>query len=149
MHILYWHWLAFGMILIILEMVIASFTIFWFGLGACLVGGLLLLAPNLDISVQILLWAIFSAFFTFLWFRVLRPRMTDQSKSGMAREAVLGLSGMVVKIPQEGHRGVVRFSTPVLGSDEWQFICEQNVVVGDRVYIIETSGNTLVVEKRT
>jgi len=149
MHILYWHWLAFGMILIILEMVVASFTIFWFGLGACLVGGLLLLAPNLDISVQILLWAIFSAFFTFLWFRVLRPRMTDQSKSGMAREAVLGLSGMVVKIPQEGRRGVVRFSTPVLGSDEWQFICEQNVVVGDRVYIIETSGNTLVVEKRT
>lgn len=149
MHILYWHWLAFGMILIILEMVMASFTIFWFGLGACLVGCLLLLAPNLDISLQILLWAIFSAFFTYLWFRVLRPRMTDQSKSGMAREAVLGLSGMVVKIPQEGRRGVVRFSTPVLGSDEWQFICEQDVVVGDRVYIIETSGNTLVVEKRS
>ena len=29
--LLYWHWLVFGMILIIAEIFIPSFTIFWFG----------------------------------------------------------------------------------------------------------------------
>jgi membrane protein implicated in regulation of membrane protease activity len=34
LHPLYWHWLAFGMILIITELFIPSFTVFWFGLAA-------------------------------------------------------------------------------------------------------------------
>jgi len=148
MQILYWHWLVFGMILIILEMVVPSFTIFWFGLGACLVGGLMLLVADLSASVQLLLWALFSAGFTYLWFRFLKPRMTDRTNAGMAREAVLGQSGMVVKVPEDGRRGTVRFTTPVLGAEEWQFICNQDVSVGDRVHIVEISGNTLVVEKR-
>jgi membrane protein implicated in regulation of membrane protease activity len=29
----YWHWLVLGMILMVIEMFIPSFTIFWFGLG--------------------------------------------------------------------------------------------------------------------
>ena len=40
MDLQYWHWLVFGMILIIAELFIPSFTIFWFGLGALAVGGL-------------------------------------------------------------------------------------------------------------
>lgn len=31
---LYWHWLVIGMLLIIGEIFVASFTMFWFGLGA-------------------------------------------------------------------------------------------------------------------
>jgi inner membrane protein len=41
----------------------------------------------------------------------------------------------------------VRFSTPVLGDDEWEFICEQSVDVGDRVHIKDFSGNSLIVVK--
>ncbi|HVN71050.1 MAG TPA: hypothetical protein VMU10_03425 [Desulfomonilia bacterium] len=42
---------------------------------------------------------------------------------------------------------MVRFSIPVLGSDEWPFICEQAVKTGDRVLVKEISGNTLIAEK--
>jgi membrane protein implicated in regulation of membrane protease activity len=41
--LLYWHWLVLGMVMILAEIFIPSFTIFWFGLGAILVGGILLL----------------------------------------------------------------------------------------------------------
>ena len=34
-----------------------------------------------------------------------------------------------------------------MGADEWQFICNQKVDIGDRVAVKEVSGNTLVVEK--
>jgi membrane protein implicated in regulation of membrane protease activity len=145
---LYWHWLTLGLILVLAEMFIPSFTIFWFGLGALLVGLLLWIAPDLPLSWQIFTWAIASGLFTFLWFRFLKPRMTDRTKAGMSREAVLGECGQVIAAPREGRRGTVRFTTPLLGADEWPFICEQEVAVGDRVLVKEVSGNTLIVAKR-
>jgi membrane protein implicated in regulation of membrane protease activity len=33
----YWHWLIFGMALLIAEMFLGSMTIFWFGLGALVI----------------------------------------------------------------------------------------------------------------
>ena len=61
-------------------------------------------------------------------------------------EAAVGETGQVVKVPVERQPGIVRFTTPLLGSDEWPFVCEQAVELGDRVYIKEISGNTLVVQ---
>ncbi len=147
--LLYWHWLTLGLILILAELLIPSFTIFWFGLGALLVGVILLIAPEMSLSWQLFLWAIASSGFTFLWFKLLKPRMTDRTKAGLSREAVLGENGQVIAVPLGGKRGRVRFTTPQLGSDEWPFICEQETAVGDRVFIKDVSGNTLIVEKRS
>ena len=147
--LLYWHWLVFGMILIITEIFVPSFTIFWFGLGAIIVAVILLVAPDLPVAWQLFIWAVASIIFTFLWFKFFRPLMGDRTKAGISREAALGESGQVIKAPEPGGRGLVRFTTPLLGSDEWQFISEQPVATGDRVFVKEISGNTLIVEKRT
>ena len=144
----YWYWLVFGMILIIAEMWIPSFTIFWFGLGGILVALMLWFIPSMTLSWQLFIWALASIAFTFLWFKIFKPRMTDRTKAGISREAVLGESGRVIKAPAENQRGVVRFTIPLLGSDEWPFICEGEVVSGDRVFVKDVSGNTLIVEKR-
>lgn len=146
--LLFWHWLVFGMVLIIAEIFIPSFTIFWFGLGAIIVAGILWLFPDLTLSWQLFCWAIASCLFTFLWFKLFKPLMTDRTKAGIAREAILGESGQVIKIPEEGKRGIVRFTTPLLGADEWPFISEEKIVSGDRVFVKDVSGNTLIVEKR-
>jgi membrane protein implicated in regulation of membrane protease activity len=145
---LYWYWLVIGMVLIIVEIFIPSFTVFWFGLGAILVAGFLLILPGLSLSWQLFIWALASCLFTFLWFKLVRPRMTDRTKAGISREAVLGESGQVIKPPVDDQRGIVRFTTPVMGSDEWAFICQDPVNIGDRVFVKEISGNTLIVEKR-
>lgn len=144
----YWHWLAFGMLLIIAELFIPSFTIFWFGLGALLVAALLWLAPELSPSWQLFIWALASVLFTFLWFRYFKRMMPDRTKSGVAREAIVGESGRVIQAPEDNRHGRVRFATPLLGSDEWAFTCAEKVVVGDRVHVQDISGNTLIVEKR-
>ena len=39
--LLYWHWLVIGMLLVVAEIFVPSFTVLWFGLGALLVGCLL------------------------------------------------------------------------------------------------------------
>ena len=146
--VLYWHWLVFGMLLIIAELFIPSFTIFWFGLGAFIVGGLLFLLPGMSLSWQLFCWAVASCVFTFLWFKYFKPLMVDRTKAGMAREAIIGESGQVVKVPAEKQHGIVRFAIPLLGSEEWPFICEETVSIGDRVFVRDISGNRLIVEKR-
>ena len=45
--LLYWYWLVFGMLLIMAEIFIPSFTVFWFGLGAIIVALVLWLMPDM------------------------------------------------------------------------------------------------------
>jgi inner membrane protein len=143
----YWHWLVFGMILIIAEIFVPSFTIFWFGLGGLVVAGLLLLFASISFAWQLFVWAIASCLFTFLWFKFIRPMMSDRTRAGLSREAAIGETGRVIRIPEHGRRGMVRFSIPLLGSEEWPFICDADVSIGDRVVVVDISGNTLVVNK--
>ncbi|WP_417533074.1 NfeD family protein [Marinobacterium stanieri] len=144
----YWHWVVFGMLLMMAEIVVPSFTIFWFGLGAMVLAALLAVLPDLSLSIQMVAWALVSCAFALAWFKFLRPHMVDRTKAGVAREAVMGETGQVILAPQSPRRGQVRFSTPVLGADEWEFICDEEVETGDRVMIVDISGNTLIVKKR-
>jgi inner membrane protein len=143
----YWHWFLLGILLAMAEMFLASFTILWFGLGALLVGVCLLLFPDMPFNFQLLLWIVLSGGFAIFWFKYFRPKMVDKTKAGIARDAAIGEAGTVIKTPVEGKKGVVRFVTPILGDDEWEFVCEQQVATGDRVYIKDFSGNTLIVTK--
>ena len=75
--------------------------------------------------------------------------MVDRTKAGISREAILGETGQVIRIPERENRGIVRFTTPLLGADEWPFICEQKIAIGDRVIVKDISGNTLIVMKQS
>jgi membrane protein implicated in regulation of membrane protease activity len=143
----YWHWIVLGVALALLEIFLLSFTILWFGLGALVVGLVMMLVP-ITFSGQLFLWLIASTGFAILWFRYFKPRMTDKTTAGIAREAAIGEVGQVIRVPAHPTRGLVRFTIPVLGDDEWEFICEEPVAAGDRVAIKDFSGNTLVVTKR-
>lgn len=147
-NILWYHWLILGMLLMLGEMLVPSFTLFWFGLAALLIGIVLLVLPEIALSLQLLIWATASIVFTVLWFKFFKPTMIDRTKAGVSREAVTGETGIVIKVPLNEIRGIVRFSMPLLGSDEWEFICRENCSVGDRVEVIDVSGNTLVVQVR-
>ena len=144
----YWYWLAFGMGLMAVELFLPSFTALWFGIGAIIVGVLLLAMPGISLTWQVLIWAIASATFTVAWFRYFRNRSPDRTKAGLGREAVLGEAAIVLHAAVGEKRGMVRFGAPKLGSDEWQFICRQAVTEGDRVIVDDVSGNTLIVSKR-
>ncbi|MBD2859139.1 NfeD family protein [Spongiibacter sp. KMU-158] len=143
-HIAYWHWLVFGLLLVITEIFVPSFVMIWFGASAVAVG-LILAVIEMPVSVQLLIWAALSVFDLFIWFKFVHPKMKDRSLSGMSREQLIGQEGMVIKVGQDGH-GTMRFPVPVLGNDEWSFICRGMVSVGDKVYVEELSGNSVIVK---
>lgn len=145
--ILYWHWLVLGMVLVLAEIFIPSFTIFWFGLAALLMGLLSFVGIQLDLTWSLFTWIIFSILFTFGWFKLIRPMAKDRTKAGLSREAVVGERGMIIKAPAEaGGRGEVRFSVPLLGADTWPCLSQSPLGVGDTVMVKDVLGNALLVE---
>jgi len=145
--LLYWHWIVLGIGLALLEIFIPSFISLWIGAAAIVVGLLLLLFPDMTFTGQILIWTVASVILTWGWFKYLKPLSTDKTMAGLSREAVLGQVGQVLQVPIEENRGKLRFPAPVLGSDEWQFICADELAVGDRVRVTDVSGNSLIVVK--
>ena len=143
----YWHWIVFGIALMLSEIFIGSFFIIWFGAAAIVVGLLLLPLPNMSGTAQLILWAISSASFALAWFKLIKPLNIDKTKAGLSKEAMLGEVGQVLQIPSGDKRGKVRFPAPVLGSDEWLIISHETVSIGDRVSVVDLSGNALIVEK--
>ena len=143
---LYWHWLVLGLLLVVGEIFIPSFTILWFGLGALVVGLIELLIP-MSLSVQILLWTVSSVVFTLDWFKIIKVKMAQGNRGEEARNDAIGASGLVTRLPTQSTQGRIRFSTPVMDSDEWEFSCDSVVELGDRLHIKEVSGDFLVVTK--
>jgi membrane protein implicated in regulation of membrane protease activity len=143
----YWHWIVFGIALMLSEIFIGSFFIFWFGAAAVVVGLLILPLPDMSPTAQVIIWAVSSASFALAWFKLVKPLNVDKTKAGLSKESLVGEIGQVLQIPSGDKRGKVRFPAPVLGSDEWLMISHDTVSIGDRVSVIDLSGNALIVKK--
>jgi len=144
---LYWHWIVFGIALMLCEMFLASFFILWFGAAAVIIGTVVFLFPSLSESWQIFLWTILSSVLAFAWFKYLKPLSIDKTKAGLSRERIVGEVGQVLSPPNGEKRGILRFPAPLMGADEWLFISQDTLAAGDRVSVTDFSGNTLIVKK--
>jgi membrane protein implicated in regulation of membrane protease activity len=141
-----WIWIAAGLALAAMELVIPSFTIIWFGLSAVVVGLVSYLAAVQSLPVQLALWAVLSIVFTFAWFKFFRQE--TKTLSGQSKDAIIGKSGVVIKVNDSTfHNGVIRFPIAVLGSDEWPYVTDDLLQTGDRGVIADIAGGKLVVKK--
>lgn len=142
----YWHWLILGMALFLLEIFLPSFVFLIFGTGAAIVGLAMFFIPTMALSTQVLIWAIAICVNAAIWFKLVKPRLTDQTMAGLSKEMISNKTGIVLEAPSEANNhGRLRFSVPILGNDEWEFICETTIQAGDRVRVVDVSGNTLIV----
>ena len=148
-NIAFWHWIVFGLILILGELLTVSFVLLWFGVSAILVGLLLWVLP-ISLAMQLLIWVVLSLFNVYSWFKWVSPHFKNKSLSGMALEKMIGQTGIVIEYNSvQPERGRLRFPAPILGNDEWQFICSDKIEIGSRVIVKEFSGNTLIVSSVT
>lgn len=76
----FWHWWAFGGLLLIIEVFVSGFVFLWLAIAAGLVGLLLLLWPTLELNYQVLVFSLLSVVSVVGWRRVqrARPAVTDQ-----------------------------------------------------------------------
>lgn len=143
-NITWWYWVSFGAVLGIFELFVPTFVLLWMGVSAVLVG-ITVALTGISFAIQLLLWSLLTLVCLVLWFKFIAPKMHDRTRSGMAMEALLGKQATVLEYQLESNRGVLRFSAPLLGADEWRFICTDAVKPGDKVSVQNTSGNDLIV----
>ena len=146
MPIEWWYWIVAGFCLIGLELIIPSFTIIWFGLGALAVGAVSGFWPVFPLVVQVALWLIASISFMAMWFKYLKPKV-DRTQARTSKEGIVGESGVIIRGTEDssGH-GIVKFSIQVLGTDEWSCYSSEILHAGDRVRVVDIEEQILKVE---
>ena len=142
----WWTWVVGGIALILAELAIPSFFIVWFGLGAVLVGLLMLALPQLSLTAQLALWTVASLAMVVLWFRVFK-RSFFKTRVGTADGEVIGEVGVLVSAVAPFERGKVRFQRPLLGSEEWVCLADAAIAAGERVRVVAVEGSYLKVGK--
>ncbi|ENM5902669.1 NfeD family protein [Vibrio mimicus] len=137
----FWHWLAFGLILLAAELLGTAGYFLWLGLSALLVGVLLTVMP-IGWQLQWLAFASFSLVTTWLWWR----RQFNQDKKQDAQRDLnqkdKQLIGRVIQITEDTPAGEFQIS---LGDTRWTARCEQDLEQGSRVSVIAVDGIILIV----
>ena len=142
-HILWWHWLILGSILVVGEIFIPSFISIWLGLSALIVGFMDLLLGT-SFTVELAVWIVLSVVFIFLWFKVFKPK--TPSRAGQSDNS-FDVQGTVVEMIRKGEKGKVKFDSPVLGDTQWYAIADEDLNEETRVEIIEIRGQLMYVKR--
>jgi membrane protein implicated in regulation of membrane protease activity len=146
MQIEWWYWIVAGVALLLCELAIPVFVLVWFGLSAVIVGILLAILPSVSLTAQLSLWLIFSLILVVYWFRVFRPTQ-HKTRVGMADGNLIGEVGLLTHPVAPFQKGEVRFQKPLLGSEVWTCISEEEIAVGERVRIVKVEGSLLKITR--
>lgn len=144
MELLWWHWVAFGLLLIGSELVLPAFYLVWFGLGALLTGLVVAVLP-LTLTGQLILWSVASTAMVAAWLKFFRN--PDRTRAGQAKEGALGVVGLVTRAIGELGQGEILFQRPVLGSDRWPVVADHPIPAGAKARVVDVLGQTLKIEK--
>jgi inner membrane protein len=144
MDLVWWHWVALGLGLIVVEMLVSTFFLLWFGLGALLTGFVTLLLP-MSFTAQLLVWTLASVAMVAVWQKYFKT--PDRTHAGQAKEGVLGITGLVTRPVSETGKGEILFQRPVLGTDRWPVVADAPIAAGERARVVDVLGQTLKIEK--
>lgn len=143
--ILWWHWIVFGIVLLILEMSIGTFFMLGLGVAAIIVGIIDALIGT-SFTVELSIWMLLSVLAIAAWFKWLREKpITDSGQSNYRLDTL----GTVIEDIQPHSRGKVRFDTPVLGNSSWHATSKRDIEKETRVQIVQINGQLIEVEPYT
>ena len=140
-NLLWWHWIAFGLVLLTLEMFSGTFLMLGLGVSAIVVGVIEVLFP-MTLEIQLSIWLILSVVTIAWWFKYMRDNAVE--KTGQSNYT-LETQGVVTKAIEPNSRGEVKFDLPVLGNTTWIATSKERLDINSRVKIIEVKGQLIEV----
>ncbi len=140
--ILWWHWIVFGVALLILDMVLGTFFILGLGVAAVTVGAVDAFI-GISFTIELTLWMALSILAIAAWFKWLREApLTDSGQSNYRLDTL----GIVIEDIQPHSRGKVTFDTPVLGNTSWHATAKIDIHKDTRVQIVQINGQLIEVQ---
>ncbi|MEC9364308.1 MAG: NfeD family protein [Pseudomonadota bacterium] len=142
MTIEFWHWLALGFGLLVLEMFLPTGFIFlWVGAAAVVVGALSWIVPGLGWEAEFILWGALSVAAVLVW-RKLKPMSFESEQPSLNRRGH-SYVGRTFTLNEPMVNGVGKLR---VDDSQWRII-GLDAPAGTRVRVVETDGATLKVEK--
>ncbi|MEZ9454411.1 NfeD family protein [Vibrio splendidus] len=137
----HWHWLAFGLALLALELVGTAGYFLWIGISAMLVGALLGALP-IGWQMQWLSFASFSLITTWLWWRrqLSNDKQSDAGRELNQREKQL--VGQTTRVDTDIQKGKCRIR---LGDTTWSAVSAQDLEAGKEVIVTAVDGIVLTI----
>jgi len=142
--VLWWHWIIFGVILLILEMFTGTFLMLGLGMAAIIVGILDTLFHT-SFTTDLTIWSSLSIIVVIAWFKWFKKQPTV-SNVGQSNYGLNTLGSVTQNITAH-QRGKVKFDTPVLGNTTWHATANKNIDKDKRVKIVEIKGQLILVEQ--
>ena len=139
----WWHWVLFGLVLLIVELASMTFLFAGFAVAAFIVAAVTA-SVAVPFWMQLALWSLLSVGVFIKWRNhEARNKPSDIGQSTMG----LNVRGNVTEAVAPGGKGKVRFDAPVLGASEWTVTSDEALDVGTRVRIVEIRGQLITVAK--
>ena len=140
--VLWWHWIVFGLVLLLIELMSGTFFVLTFAVAAVLVG-IISFLMLISFNSELLLWIVLSFIGVSIWFKWLRDKKNPKSGQSNYR---FDTKGVVIKEILPNKRGEVVFDIPVLGNTTWVATSDEDLGEGSRVKIVEVNGQLIKVK---
>ena len=140
----FWHWWAIGIVLIALESFVFSTFLLWPGISALVMGFIVLLAPDMDWRVQVILFAILAVITSVAWQVWLRknPTKSDHPNLNVRGASFIGRRVTLAE-PLANGRGRIEIG------DGWWIVSSVNgedLAAGIDVEVVDSDGGTLTIK---
>ncbi|UUY09730.1 NfeD family protein [Pseudomonas sp. J452] len=137
----YWDWLAFGTVLLILEVFGAGGYLLWIGLAGASVGVLTFLFPELPWTLQFILFAVLSVLTAVLWWQRQRSagKPSDQPGLNQRGSELLGRQFVL-------HEAIVGGRGKIKAGDSLWLVIGPDLPAGTAVKVTGQDGVLLKVE---
>ena len=140
----YWHWMVFGLVLLILEMFAPGAILLWLGIAALIVVTLLLfLGDVLTPEWQWIIFSIFSVVSILVWRSVSKKRRQERpEEEGTLNQRGKSLIGQTFTLATAIEDGVGKAK---VGDTYWR-VTGPDLPQGEKVKVVGFEGATLKVE---
>jgi inner membrane protein len=139
-----WNWMALGLVLLALEIMVPGIFLLWIGIAAVLVGTLALMigdAGGFTWHVQVLLFLVLSLVSAYIGKRIMAKGdgVSEQPMLNQISEQLVGRTGTLTE-PIVNSRGRVR-----LGDTQWR-VTGPDLPAGATIKVVSAKGSELGVE---
>ena len=137
-------WFILGLILLLAELVLPGFVIFFFGAGAWITA-LVCLFGNPGINLQVLIFAVTSVLALVIFRKMIQNKFiyNKNDRSGEVEDEFTGKEAVAVADFGADRMGKVEFK-----GTSWKAESKSEIVAGQRVIILEKESFKLIVEPK-
>ncbi|CAM2795601.1 MULTISPECIES: NfeD family protein [Vibrio] len=140
----YWHWLAFGLALLAVELLGTAGYFLWLGLSALIIGLLLTMLP-MSWQLQWIAFSVFSLMTTWLWWRRQFKKDVSDDLNRDLNQKQKQLIGQTVLIEEDLAPGKHRIK---VGDTTWSAQTEHTIPAGALAEITQVDGIILTIQEK-